>query len=363
MWALGLAAGGVADHQPAAAPAAGRGGDGWSSWRAAATQPWADVVPALRRAGRADRGGPGAVPGRCSAAAYGRARCCSTCPRSRCPTGRRASRCSARSPASRCSPGCTTGCGWPTIVICVGAANALANPKRLLRSVPPALYEIGTALVVAVTVLPQFADSVRRVRAAQALRGGPSRPGRAACAGSWCRCSRTPSSGRCALAAGMDARGYGRVRRRPRPRSAARHRRADARRPVRDLRRRLRRARHAPRRGCSALPMLAARRGARRRPGWSAPAAGCSAPATAPTGGAGRSWRWPAPGSPPAVLGWWVGRPPARRSPTRRCAVVPAAAALAVAAGRRRRRWPACSPPPRRRHPRRGAAPPEEPPR
>ena len=30
-----------------------------------------------------------------------------------------------------------------TIVICVGAANALANPKRLLRSVPPALYEIG----------------------------------------------------------------------------------------------------------------------------------------------------------------------------------------------------------------------------
>ena len=39
-----------------------------------------------------------------------------------------------------------------TIVICVGAANSLANPKRLLRSVPPALYEIGTALVVAVTV-------------------------------------------------------------------------------------------------------------------------------------------------------------------------------------------------------------------
>jgi energy-coupling factor transport system permease protein len=66
-----------------------------------------------------------------------------------------------------------------TIVICIGAANSLANPKRLLRSVPPALYEIGTALVVAVTVLPQFADSVRRVRAAQR-----------------CRSSRTPSSAR-----------------------------------------------------------------------------------------------------------------------------------------------------------------------
>ena len=59
-----------------------------------------------------------------------------------------------------------------TIVVCVGAANALANPKRLLRSVPAALHEIGTALVVAVTVLPQLVDSARRVRAAQALRGG-----------------------------------------------------------------------------------------------------------------------------------------------------------------------------------------------
>ena len=59
-----------------------------------------------------------------------------------------------------------------TIVICVGAANALANPKRLLRSVPAALHEVGTALVVAVTVLPQLVESARRVRAAQALRAG-----------------------------------------------------------------------------------------------------------------------------------------------------------------------------------------------
>jgi energy-coupling factor transport system permease protein len=80
-----------------------------------------------------------------------------------------------------------------TIVICIGAANSLANPKRLLRSVPPALYEIGTALVVAVTVLPQFADSVRRVLRAC----GQGRPaGSEGCGGSWCRCSRTPSSAR-----------------------------------------------------------------------------------------------------------------------------------------------------------------------
>ncbi|GAA5123296.1 CbiQ family ECF transporter T component [Alloalcanivorax gelatiniphagus] len=95
------------------------------------------------------------------------------------------------------------------IILAVGAANSLANPKRLLASVPPALYEIGTALVVAVTIFPQLADSARRVRAAQALRGGT-----------------TTGVGRLrrflvpvledalerslALAAGMDTRGYGR---------------------------------------------------------------------------------------------------------------------------------------------------------
>ena len=60
-------------------------------------------------------------------------------------------------------------------MICVGAANSLANPKRLLRSMPAALYEVGTALVVAITILPQLADSLRRVRAAQRLRGGDTR--------------------------------------------------------------------------------------------------------------------------------------------------------------------------------------------
>ncbi len=96
-----------------------------------------------------------------------------------------------------------------TIVICVGAANALANPKRLLRSVPAALHEIGTALVVAVTVFPQLIESARRVRAAQALRAGdPRRTGRLrrylvpVLEDSLERSLR--------LAAGMDTRGYGR---------------------------------------------------------------------------------------------------------------------------------------------------------
>lgn len=99
-----------------------------------------------------------------------------------------------------------------TLLIAVGAANALANPKRLMKSLPPALYEIGTAMTVAINVLPQLADSAGRVRAAQQLRGGPEG-----------RFHRVRGVRRLlvpvledaferslALAAGMDARGYGR---------------------------------------------------------------------------------------------------------------------------------------------------------
>lgn len=56
------------------------------------------------------------------------------------------------------------------MVICIGAANSLANPKRLLKVVPIGLYDIGTVVVVAVSVFPQMADSLRRVRRAQRLR-------------------------------------------------------------------------------------------------------------------------------------------------------------------------------------------------
>lgn len=97
-----------------------------------------------------------------------------------------------------------------TIVICVGAANALANPKRLLKSMPPALYEIGTAIVVAVALLPQLADSLRRVRAARQLRGVPgSRIGRLR--GIVVPVMEDALERSMSLAAGMDARGYGRA--------------------------------------------------------------------------------------------------------------------------------------------------------
>jgi energy-coupling factor transport system permease protein len=95
------------------------------------------------------------------------------------------------------------------IILCVGAANSLANPKRLLASVPPALYEIGTALVVAVTIFPQLADSARRVRAAQALRGGTTK-GVGRLRRFLVPVLEDALERSLALAAGMDTRGYGR---------------------------------------------------------------------------------------------------------------------------------------------------------
>lgn len=95
------------------------------------------------------------------------------------------------------------------IIICIGAANTLANPKRLLKSMPPALYEVGTAIVVALSVFPQLAESVQRVRRARRLRGDPGKG-----VGSLRRIIvpviEDALERSMTLAAGMDARGYGR---------------------------------------------------------------------------------------------------------------------------------------------------------
>ncbi|MGH3414585.1 MAG: CbiQ family ECF transporter T component [Marmoricola sp.] len=108
------------------------------------------------------------------------------------------------------SAGLDDGMRLATLVVCVGAANSLANPKRLLKSMPPALYEVGTAVVVAVSVLPQLADSLRRVRAARRLRGVPG--GRVArMRGVVVPVLEDALERSIALAAGMDARGYGRA--------------------------------------------------------------------------------------------------------------------------------------------------------
>jgi energy-coupling factor transport system permease protein len=96
------------------------------------------------------------------------------------------------------------------MLCCVGAANTLANPKRALRVLPGALYELGVAVTVALTVAPQLIESVQRVRRARRLRGATGRGIRAL------RAIAIPVlhdalDRSLQLAAGMDARGYGRT--------------------------------------------------------------------------------------------------------------------------------------------------------
>ena len=95
------------------------------------------------------------------------------------------------------------------MLICLGAANALADPKRLLKAVPGALYEVGTAVVVALSVAPQLVESVLRVRRARRLRGGRQR-GLRALRGIAMPVLVDALDRSLALAAAMDSRGYGR---------------------------------------------------------------------------------------------------------------------------------------------------------
>ncbi len=62
-----------------------------------------------------------------------------------------------------------------TLLACIGAANSLANPRRLLSSLPAALYEVGLAVVVALSFAPSLVASVHRIRSARRLRGRPDR--------------------------------------------------------------------------------------------------------------------------------------------------------------------------------------------
>jgi energy-coupling factor transport system permease protein len=97
-----------------------------------------------------------------------------------------------------------------TMLICVGGANALANPKRLLRSMPPALHEVSTAVVVALSVFPQLAESVVRVTRARRLRTGGDKRGIGGLGQVLVPILEDALDRSLLLAASMDARGYGR---------------------------------------------------------------------------------------------------------------------------------------------------------
>lgn len=97
------------------------------------------------------------------------------------------------------------------MLLCIGAANSLANPRQALRSVPAALYEASVAVVIALSLAPQLIESLLRVRRARRLRGATAKGLRAL--GTIALPVLADAIERSlALAAGMESRGFGRTR-------------------------------------------------------------------------------------------------------------------------------------------------------
>lgn len=103
----------------------------------------------------------------------------------------------------------TNGLQLAALLACVGAANTLASPARLLRHLPGALYEVGVAVTVAMTFAPHTVQAVSRVRDARRLRGR-SVTGLAAFRHLAVPVLEEALDRSVALAAAMDARGFGR---------------------------------------------------------------------------------------------------------------------------------------------------------
>lgn len=58
------------------------------------------------------------------------------------------------------------------VIALFGAANSVTSPRKLLRTLPTSLYQVGVALTIATTVLPQLVSTISRIRDAQFLRNG-----------------------------------------------------------------------------------------------------------------------------------------------------------------------------------------------
>lgn len=104
----------------------------------------------------------------------------------------------------------TDGFRLAVLVVCVGAANSLTNPRRALRALPASLHHLGTAVVIAVSVTPQLVDAAIQVRRAQRLRGAVPR-GLAAVRATALPVLTDALDRSLALAASMDSRGYART--------------------------------------------------------------------------------------------------------------------------------------------------------
>jgi energy-coupling factor transport system permease protein len=87
-------------------------------------------------------------------------------------------------------------------------ANTLANPRKLLKNTPGALYEVATAISVAINLAPQLIESIQRVRRSRGLRG--RNKGVGVFASIVIPALEDTMDRSLALAASMDARGFGR---------------------------------------------------------------------------------------------------------------------------------------------------------
>ena len=106
------------------------------------------------------------------------------------------------------SSGATDGLRLAAIILSVGMASSLANPRRLLKSTPSALYEIASAFSIAINLAPQLISSIVRVRRARMLRGRSSRLG--TFSSTIIPVLEDAIESSLSLAASMDARGFGR---------------------------------------------------------------------------------------------------------------------------------------------------------
>jgi energy-coupling factor transport system permease protein len=95
------------------------------------------------------------------------------------------------------------------ILLCFGAANSLASPYRLLRSLPAVLYETGVAVTVALAFTPELVLSIGIVRQARRQRGIPIK-GLRGMHGVAVPVLESALDRSLQLATSMDARGYGR---------------------------------------------------------------------------------------------------------------------------------------------------------
>jgi energy-coupling factor transport system permease protein len=104
--------------------------------------------------------------------------------------------------------GLTDGLRLTAIVLAVGLAASVANPRKLIRSAPTVLYEFATATTIAINVAPQLVTSLNRVRRARTLRGGSAGLGNLK--GLIIPVLEDTIQRSLDLAASMDSRGFGR---------------------------------------------------------------------------------------------------------------------------------------------------------